>query len=358
MRCTYRALAIGAAILLAPAGAGAQDIVPDNSRIDLDVTDDLSEQYGGTIEERERQDEEAARESGDSSLPLFVGPGEERPAAEEAEPVREEPQPARVEYRDPPARVEVAAPRGDPSNEGLGLAIGLLFEQWNRAPNVVRIVYRSADEDEDAADVGREEAADEAPPARPAAAGLPQVAAGDGLYGRVLYGVSSDYPGPVLLEVLQHPLSGAVLRGGFSVVRDRLVLRFSSMEFRGRRVAIEALAVDPDCACYGVEGEVDRHFFERVLLPAALAFGQGYLEALASPASTITTVQGELVVEERADREDAELYAGAAGAAQALGSVLLETAPRGPTVTLARDTELVVVFTSGLDGAGPGAGDG
>lgn len=353
-----RGVAVAAAILLAPVWAAAQDIVPDASRIDLDPTDDPNEMFWDRLEERERQDEEAARESGESQLPIFVGPGEERAAAEEPAPEPEEPQPARVEYRDPPARVEVAAPRGDAANEGLGLAIGLLFEQWNRAPDVVRIVYRSAAEEEDAGGVGREQASEEAAPALQAASGLPQVAAGDGLYGRVLYGVSSDYPGPVLLEVLQRPLSGAVLRGGFEIVRERLVLRFSSMEFRGRRVAIEALAVDPDCACYGVEGDVDRHFFERVLMPAALAFGQGYLEALASPASTVTTVQGELVVEERADREDAELYAGAAGAARTLGSVLLETAPRGPTVTLARDTELVVVFTSGLDGAGPGAGDG
>ena len=148
------------------------------------------------------------------------------------------------------------------------------------------------------------------------------------------------------------------MRGGFEVVRDRLVLRFSSMEYRGERVQVEALAVDPDCACYGVEGEVDSHFFERVLLPAALAFGQGYLEALASPTSTISTVDGDLIVEERADREDVELYAGAAGAARAFGSVLLETAPSGPTVTLARDTELVVVFTSALQAAEAGAGDG
>lgn len=353
-----RGAAIAAAILLAPVWAAAQDIVPDASRIDLDPTDDPNEMFWDRLEERERQDEEAARESGESQLPIFVGPGEERAAAEEPAPEPEEAEPARVEYRDPPARVEVPAPRGDGANEGLGLAIGLLFEQWNRAPNVVRIVYRSAAEEEDAGGVDGGQASGEAAPPLQAAPGLPQVAAGDGLYGRVLYGVSSDYPGPVLLEVLQHPLSGAVLRGGFEIVRERLVLRFSSMEFRGRRVAIEALAVDPDCACYGVEGDVDRHFFERVLMPAALAFGQGYLEALASPATTVTTVQGELVVEERADREDAELYAGAAGAARTLGSVLLETAPRGPTVTLARDTELVVVFTSGLDGAGPGAGDG
>ncbi len=347
--------------MLAAAPAAAQDVVPDNSRIDLNVTDDPSQQYLRTIEERQAQ-EEAARESGGVHLDMLLGSGEERPqeVAPEPGPVAEpvaEPEPSAPERRTAPESVEVRLPRGD-GEDGLGLAIGLLFEQWTRAPDVVRIVYGRGAEAEGSGEAAPEEDAREPERSRVSGVSLPQVAAGQGLYGRVLYGVSSDYPGPVLLEVLQHPLSGAVMRGAFQVVRERLVLRFSSMEYRGGRVPVEALAVDPDCACYGVEGEVDRHFFERVLLPAALAFGQGYLEALASPTSTISTVDGDLVVEERADREDAEFYAGAAGAARTLGNVLLETAPSGPTVMLARDTELVVVFASGLEAAAAGAGDG
>ena len=365
MSCISRVVWIAGLLVLVSASVGAQDGVPDNSRIDLNITDDPSPAYWGTIEEREQQDEDAARESGDMSLPRFLGPNEERateaPVDSEAvvggEPAAE-PDRRSLEGSGLAARVEVAVPRGEAREDGLGLAIGLLFEQWNRTPNVVRILYSTGAEDGGTGQAVVEDVANEAEGSRLRRVALPRVASGEGLYGRVLYGVSSDYPGPVLLEVLQHPLSGAVLRGGFEVVRERLVLRFSSMEYRGERVAVEALAVDPDCACYGVEGEVDHHFFERVLLPAALAFGQGYLEALASPLSTISTVDGDLVVEERADREDAELYAGAAGAARAMGGVILETAPRGPTVTLERDTELVVVFMSGLEVGEARSGDG
>ena len=365
MRCICSAFWIAATIAVVPVCASAQDRVPDNSRIDLDVTDDPSPEYWRTIDVREEQDEDAARESGDMNLPRFVGPNEEKREAPPAEgelavepgPEREA-EPRGQERPGPAARVEIAVPRGEGREDGLGLAIGLLFEQWNRTPSVVRIVYPREGAEEDVEGPAGEGPVDEVGSRAGWSAEVPRVGAGEGLYGRVLYGVSSDYPGPVLLEVLQHPLSGAVLRGGFEVVRERLVLRFSSMEYRGERVPVEALAVDPDCACYGVEGEVDRHFFERVLLPAALAFGQGYLEALASPLSTISTVDGDLVVEERADREDAELYAGAAGAARALGGVLLETAPRGPTVTLERDTELVVVFMSALQAGEARTGDG
>lgn len=346
--CLAAAAAAVAGAALTGAGVGQ---MPDNTGLDFDIEDDPSPAIERSLEERDRQDAEGARQEGGSDLPTLWGPTE----APAVEPAREDEPAPRAE----PRRSERAAPvpaAGAPAGdgEGLGIAIGLLFENWNRAPNVVRIVYRVEQGPEEAAGPAPEEdAAEAAVPAQRSRA-VPPLAAGTGLYGRVLYGVSSDYPGPVLLEVLQRPLVGAVLRGSFDVVRESLVLRFSSLEYRGERVQVEALAVDPDCACYGVEGEVDRHFFERVLLPAALAFGQGYLEALSSPASTISTVDGDLVVEQRQDREDAELYAGAAGAARALSGVLLETAPRGPTVTLARDTELVVVFTAGLEGAAGG----
>ena len=357
MRCvrTLRAACLaavaGAALIGAALTGAAVGQMPDNTGLDFDIEDDPSPAIERSLEERDRQDRAGAREEGGSDLPMLWGPTE-APAAEEAR--EEQPEPRAEPRRSESPAPAPAPPAAADDGEGLGLAIGLLFEQWNRAPAVVRIVYRAEQGPDGAAGPAAEEDAGEAAAPAQRSRAVPPLAAGTGLYGRVLYGVSSDYPGPVLLEVLQRPLAGAVLRGQFEVVRERLVLRFSSLEYRGERVQVEAFAVDPDCACYGVEGEVDRHFFERVLLPAALAFGQGYLEALSSPASTISTVDGDLVVEQRQDREDAELYAGAAGAARALSGVLLETAPRGPTVTLARDTELVVVFTAGLEGAAGG----
>ena len=343
---------MAALLAVVPALGWAQ--MPDNTGIDFNIEDDPSPLIQDSIERRDRQDEAEAREAGESDLPTLFGPTLEREPPPAVAPERADGvEPGSTERAAPPARVEAPEPRGEASQEGLAMAIGLLFEQWNRSPNVVRISYGGSGAEQEGEGPVAEQAVDEADAEPRGGASLPRVAAGEGLYGRVLYGVSSDYPGPVLLEVLQRPLVGAVLRGGFEVVRDRLVLRFSSLEYRGERASVEALAVDPDCACYGVEGEVDHHFFERVLLPAALAFGQGYLDSLASPRTTITTVEGDLVVEQRADREDAELYAGAAGAARTLSGVLLETAPRSPTVTLDRDTELVVVFTSGL---GPDAG--
>ena len=62
---------------------------------------------------------------------------------------------------------------------------------------------------------------------RGVAAGLPHVPAGAGLYARTMYAVDSDYPGPVLLEILEPPLAGAVASGAFALVGERLTLRLT-----------------------------------------------------------------------------------------------------------------------------------
>ena len=182
--------------------------------------------------------------------------------------------------------------------------------------------------------------------------GLPRIAAGTGLYARTMYAVDSDYPGPVLLEILEPPLAGAVASGAFTLIGERLVLRLSRLEYRGRSFTVDAWAAGLDCACYGVDGEVDSHWFERVLLPASVRFAEGFLTALSRPSETVT-IGGEVRYERREAATRDAVHAGLATAARTAGDVLLENAPDGPTVRIARDTELVVVFA-----APPGRGDG
>ena len=50
-------------------------------------------------------------------------------------------------------------------------------------------------------------------------------------------------------------------------------MRFSTMEFRGERLRLRRWG-GSGLRLLRRGGEVDSHFFERVLLPAALAFGQ------------------------------------------------------------------------------------
>jgi len=77
-------------------------------------------------------------------------------------------------------------------------------------------------------------------------------------------------------------------------------------------------------------------------------FAEGFLSVLSRPSETVTI--GEDVRYERRDAATREaVHAGLASAARTAGDVLLENAPDGPTVRIARDTGLAVVFAAPPD---------
>ena len=299
-----------------------------------------------------------ARAAGETFIPVFQGRGT-------APAVEGDPPPADRDAAPPPPRAvyegyrrpETRAPRTpEDGARGAGDLIGVLIEAWTRQPEIVRLGYpqaapeaRGAQERAAVHDAGRD----------PRAITIPGIASGRGLYARTLYAVDSDYPGPVLLELLEPPLAGAVASGAFTRVGERLVLRLSRLEYRGRSVPVDAWAVGLDCACFGVEGEVDSHWFSRVLLPGAVRFAEGFLDAISRSDETVI-VGGDVLgprvrYERRAAATRAAVNAGLATAARTAGDILLENAPDGPTVRIARDTELVVVFAA-PPGGGEGAG--
>ena len=350
--------------------------VPDNRGVALDPEDSVPPSYRYTLDELDRQRLDAARRAGESFLPVFQGPGVAPGAATspEARATPAPPQAVYEGYRSPAAshpRTDGPGDRsaGEPGPEGPGPEgpgpeglraeglVGVLIEAWTRPPEIVRVRYRGTPRSPQVTARGPVLTSPEGEFALPVDVGsraaesiMPRIAAGRGFYARTLYAVNSDYPGPVLLELLEPPLAGAVASGGFSLARERFVLRLSHLEYRGRSVPVDAWAVGLDCACYGIEGEVDRHWFARVLLPAAASFAEGFLAAFSRPAETVIVngdVPGPSVRYERraAETRDA-VNAGLATAARTAGDVLLEDVPDGPTVRIPRDTELVVVFAA------------
>ena len=337
-------------------GAALAQVVPDNRDSRLDPEDTVPPFYRQTLDERDRQRLDAAREAGETYLPTFQGPSSapgKEAASAAATPAPERPQPVYEGYRRPERRAEPAA-GGDP--RPAGAYIDVLIEAWTRPPGIVRVRYpeRAARDPGPASPggvsaqpFGRDTRAGDtsAGGTRASAPALPRVPAGTGLYARTMYAVDSDYPGPVLLEILEPPLVGAVVSGAFTLVGERLTLRLSRLEYRGRSFGVDAWAAGLDCACYGVDGEVDSHWFERVLLPASVRFAEGFLTALSRPRETV--IVGGDVRYERLDASTREaVHAGLATAARTAGDVLLENAPEGPSVRIARDTQLVVVFAA------------
>ena len=345
---------LAAAWTLGPA-APSWPQVPDNRGVRLDPEDPISPAYRDSLDTRDRLRLEHARERGESFFPLFHGRGRapaEPPGGAAA--VDEEddagiyrdtarPTPHTEPTRPEPVYETVGRLRsqgGSPA--GLSGMVGVLLETWSRAPEVVRLRYAVTGGDA-APDATREAA----PPRRDTSApGSPllHIEPGAGLYARTVYAVNSDYPGPVVLELLQPPLAGAIATGGFERVRDRMALRLTDLTWRGRTVPVDALAVGLDCACYGIPGEVDRHFFARVLLPAAVRFAEGFLTAAGMPERTLTLHGGDTVHETRKRTARRDLHAGLGAAARAMGDVLLQDAPDRATVRIPPDTEMIVTF--------------
>ena len=330
--------------------------VPDNRGVKFNPEDSAPPAYRDTVDERDRRRLGEARRQGESFMPTVQGrgrnrsPGHARPddagvaeragAGTAAPPLLERPERRRPAPR--PA-YEAYRPqeggRSEGSNgpeDGISDLIDVLLRSWSKPPEIVRIRYPSA--------VTRKTAAAAAPATRPRQPSFPLPAAGSGIYARTLYAVNSDYPGPVLLELLEPPLSGAVAAGAFTLVDERMVLRLTSLEYRGRRVAADGWAVGLDCACYGIAGEVDSHFFRRVLLPAAVSFAEGFLTAMGRPAESISVGSGDVRYERRESSIRDAAHTGLGTAARSAGNILLETVPRRPTIRIPRDTELIVLF--------------
>ncbi|GEM_PF-6239628 len=356
-------MSVAAVLLAAGPWSGALAQVADNRDLRLDPEDSVPPAYRETLDARDRQRLDAAREAGETYLPVFQGAStglEDAGAAAAAPrdraprpPQTLVPKPAYEGYRRPAPEHSSAREPGQGGGRRPEGLVGVLIEAWTRPPEIVRVRRPEAADHGPGADEDRDLVPEAGRGPQAAVSdlrhgGLPYVAAGTGLYARTMYAVDSDYPGPVLLEILEPPLVGAVASGAFTLIGERLVLRLNRLEYRGRSFAADAWAAGLDCACYGVDGEVDSHWFERVLLPSAVRFAEGFLGVLSRPSETVTI--GDEVRYERRDAATREaVHAGLAGAARTAGDVLLENAPDGPTVRIARDTELVVVFATPPD---------
>ena len=345
---------IAISLVIAAGTAAAQD-PPDTSSLPLppaiayDPDHDPTPAEREALEALEAQQLEAAQEAGDSHVDTVFG---EATAAPEEEEEADPPAAAGTPYggqaqpdlviQEPstvvaPAYGDYGAPTARPGQD-LHDLIALLIREWSREPEIRQLAYSAASAP------GETPEAEAQAPASPSLAAA--IRAGRPLYARTLYEVNSDYSGPVIVEILEEPLAGAVATGGFEVVRDRMVLRLTSLDHEGVLTPVDGWAVGLDCACFGIEGEVDRHWFERVILPAAISFAEAWTSALARPDTTVR-VDGDVIVEStRQAASDDRIYEGIAAATGEIGRVLTEDSPRAMTVRIPRNTALAVTFSA------------
>ena len=93
-----------------------------------------------------------------------------------------------------------------------------------------------------------------------------------------------------------------------------------------------------------------------MIVPAAVAFVEGWATAIARPRTTVNVDGGVVVQSTAAATSEERLYEGIAAATGPAAAVLQEDAPRQMTVRIPRNTELAVTFASPPDIAGIAAG--
>jgi len=169
--------------------------------------------------------------------------------------------------------------------------------------------------------------------------------AGTIAYAQLLNELNSDIPGPVLAHVLSGPFAGGRALGKYKVNEEYLVLEFTVIVKDAVGYAIDGIALDEKTTLAGHVTDIDRHYFRRVILPAAAKFLEGYTAAAAKTVTSTTTTAGGGVVqtEEPLDTKK-ELMKGAEEASGEIASAMTEQAKRPITVKVAKGTTFGILM--------------
>ncbi len=181
------------------------------------------------------------------------------------------------------------------------------------------------------------------------AAGRILVPAGRGIYAHPILAVNSDASSPVVLQADSGPIAGDRMIGTFARQNDRLVIHINTVVHDGENLSADGVVIAPDTMEAAVASNVDQHYLTRFILPAAAAFVAGLGQALATTSNTTAVLSpfgGAAYATHLNFNQQLGVAAGAA--AQQVGTVLNQAAPKGPTVSLDANVSVGVMFLSNV----------
>lgn len=165
------------------------------------------------------------------------------------------------------------------------------------------------------------------------------IPAGEIEYAQLLIEANSDNPGPVIAQIVSGPLSGSKLIGDFATTEDLITLNFNRVIVDGIDYGITAVALDPETALPGLATEIDRRYFQRIVLPIASAFIEGVATAIAETGRTEVIQEGDSVAEQTVEADFTEQMA--AGIEEAGGEL------RTIVEEMNEDVEPLIIVESG-----------
>lgn len=172
------------------------------------------------------------------------------------------------------------------------------------------------------------------------------IQAGSISFAQLLNDLNSDIRGPVLAQVLSGPLQGGRALGEFQMQDEYLTLTFSRIVKDGVTYTVNGIALDEVTTLAAQQTDVDHHYMQRVLLPAAASFVEGYGSAVAETGQSTTTTSGGGVASDVPEPDaKEEVFKGIEKASSKISQLIDQEANRPITVTLNRGTTMGILFT-------------
>lgn len=234
--------------------------------------------------------------------------------------------------------------------------IGDLFSQWGGRMPQTDVVLPASEQDNDGQSTsntrGLAASARTAPMATPAASraadpGMILIPAGRGVFAHPVLAVNSDASSPIVMQADSGPIAGDRMIGSFARENKRLVIHINTVIHNGQSIGTDGVVIAPDTMEAAVASNVDEHYLERFILPAAAAFVEGLGQAIATTSNT-TAVLSPLGGATTSTHLNLNQQLGVAAGVSAgqIGNVLNQEAPKGPTVSLDANVAVGVMFLS------------
>lgn len=350
----------------------AQSAVGSGSNIkQAPGTEKVTKEYEDAINDVNEQNVTDALKTGGSAIPVPIGPARGRvevvntPSAEDPlerwKRVQEERMKIEAATQAPPQRQQQQQQQAvDPyANERAALATSLQTQMESvlsaKGPQAARKIDVSPAnymEEIRARQLETQQALQQQQVAAAGASGVmaPEILqeAGQIEYGQLITEANTDAPGPVLAEIASGKLTGSRMLGSFTSTDDYLTLNFHTVIYQGTALATDAVAIDPGTSLPGMVTEIDRKYFQRIILPAAAAFIEGMGSAIADSGST-TVSAGQGTTQSSSNDLDTrqEFFKGVETAAEEFGEILDRDGSRvRPMLRLAAGTHMGVLFVA------------
>jgi intracellular multiplication protein IcmE len=171
------------------------------------------------------------------------------------------------------------------------------------------------------------------------------VPAGNIAYAQLLNDLNSDVDGPALAQVMSGPFEGGRAIGDFEKQDEYLTLNFKRIVKDGVSYSINGIALDEDTTLAAHQTDVDHHYFQRIVLPAAAAFLTGYTASVAETGQSTTTTPGGGVATDIPEPDAKEsIMEGATQASTVIANMLNQGQSREITVYVKRGTTMGILF--------------